>query len=82
MTSKIAIALVVVILVGCGTVKTPVKMAYWEGYQQGLADAKEGLWKRHQIIDGVAEAEAFYKGYQAGNSAGCKKKDKRRKRNN
>ncbi len=85
MASKIAIALIVVILLACGTAsKTPVKMAYWEGYKLGKADAKEGYWRSigFTYSDDPVEARAFYKGYQAGNSAGFKKKDKRRKRNN
>ena len=77
------------VLLGCGTAKvdapkTPAEIAYWEGYKLGKADAKEGYWRSigFTYSDDPVEASEFYKGYQAGNSAGFKKKDKRRKRNN
>ena len=77
--------LIGVILIGCSTAsKTPVEVAYWEGYRLGQADAKQGFWRSigFYYSDDPAESSAFYKGYQAGNAAGFKKKDKRRKRNN
>ncbi len=84
MTSKIAIALVVVILLGCGaTTKTPVDPAYLRGYQIGLADAKQNLWRIHGCFMGNdPEFQVYLKGYSAGKAAFNKKKNKRRKRNN
>ena len=85
MTSKIAIALVVVILLGCGaTTKTPVDLAYLRGYQIGLADAKQHLLRTYGCFRDISdpESQAYLKGYSAGMAAFNKKKDKRRKRNN
>ena len=75
--------LIVIFLLGCGpATKTPVDTAYWKGYRQGQADAKQGFWRSHCFVEMNTEAQAYWKGYEAGNSAGFKKKHKRRKRNN
>lgn len=75
--------LMAIILLGCGTAtKTPVDTAYWKGFRQGQADAKQGFLRSHCLVENNPQAHAYWKGYQAGNSAGFKKKHKRRKRNN
>ena len=75
--------LIAIILLGCGTAtKTPVDTAYLKGYRQEQADAKQGFWRSHCFVEMNPEAQAYWKGYEAGNSAGFKKKHKRPKRNN